>query len=345
MVDDSPLDRLLLGLRAVAEGTRLRILALCAHGELTVSDLVEILGQSQPRVSRHLKLLVEGGLLERQQEGNWAFYRLSERGAAAALARQIVDLIPDDDPEHALDLKRLEEVRAGWAVQAEAYFKRNAATWDRVRALHVDEAKVDAALRRLLGRESVGELLDIGTGTGRVLELLGDKVVAAIGIDRSLDMLKVARANVLRAGLRHCQVRHADMSRLPFQDGRFDAAVLHMALHYAEDPAAALCEAGRVLRPGGRLIVVDFDEHEQTALREQHAHRWLGFSATRMERLFEQAGLAAGPPERLPGQPLTVCLWTARRAANDTAVEASAAGAPAEASGAAVQPSRSGATR
>src|SRR5690606_34844935 len=150
MASDSSLERLLQGLRAVAEGTRLRILALCAHGELTVSDLVEILGQSQPRVSRHLKLLVEGGLLERQQEGNWAFYRLTERGPAAALARQIVDLIPDDDPEHALDLERLQEVRAGWAVQAEAYFRRNAADWDRVRSLHVDEAKVEAALRRLV---------------------------------------------------------------------------------------------------------------------------------------------------------------------------------------------------
>lgn len=318
MTNESSLDRLLQGLRAVAEGTRLRILALCAHGELTVSDLVEILGQSQPRVSRHLKLLVEGGLLERQQEGNWAYYRLTERGPVAALARQIVDLIPDHDAEHALDLKRLEEVRAGWAVKAEAYFKRNAADWDRVRALHVDEAKVDAALRRLIGREPAGELLDIATGTGRVLELLGDKVVGAIGIDRSLDMLKVARANVMRAGLRHCQLRHADMLRLPFQAGRFDVAVLHMALHYVEDPVAALAEAARVVRPGGRLIVVDFDEHQHSELRENHAHRWLGFSEARMARLLEQAGLVAEAPERLPGKPLTVCLWTVRRPANDT---------------------------
>lgn len=318
MTNESSLDRLLQGLRAVAEGTRLRILALCAHGELTVSDLVEILGQSQPRVSRHLKLLVESGLLERQQEGNWAYYRLTERGPVATLARQIVDLIPDSDPEHALDLRRLEEVRAGWAVKAESYFKRNAADWDRVRALHVDEAKVEAALSRLIGREPVAELLDIGTGTGRVLELLGDKVAGAIGIDRSLDMLKVARAKVARAGLRQCQLRHADMSRLPFQAGRFDAAVLHMTLHYVEDPGAALAEAARVLRPGGRLIVVDFDEHERSELRENHAHRWLGFSETRMARLLEQAGLVAEAPERLPGKPLTVCLWTARRPANDT---------------------------
>lgn len=315
---DSSLERLLQGLRAVAEGTRLRILALCAHGELTVSDLVEILGQSQPRVSRHLKLLVEGGLLERQQEGNWAYYRLTERGPVAALGRQIVDLIPDSDPEHALDLKRLEEVRAGWAVKAESYFKRNAADWGRVRALHVDEAKVDAALRRLVEREPAGELLDIGTGTGRVLELLGDKVVAAIGIDRSLDMLKVARSTVFRAGLRQCQLRHADMNRLPFQPGRFDTAVLHMALHYVEDPGAALAEAARVLRAGGRLVVVDFDEHDRSELRENHAHRWLGFSEARMTRLLEQAGLVAEAPERLPGTPLTVCLWTARRPANDT---------------------------
>ena len=328
MATDSSLDRLLQGLRAVAEGTRLRILALCAHGELTVTDLVEILGQSQPRVSRHLKLLVEGGLLERQQEGNWAYYRLSERGPVAALARQIVDLVPDSDPDHALDLKRLEEVRAGWAIKAEAYFKRNATNWDRVRALHVDEAKVEGALRRLIDREAPGELLDIGTGTGRVLELLGDKVVAAIGIDRSLDMLKVARANVFRAGLRQCHLRHADMNRLPFQPGRFDTAVLHMTLHYVEDPGAALAEAARVLRPGGRLIVVDFDEHDQSELRESQAHRWLGFSESRMTRLLEQAGLVAEAPERLPGKPLPVCLWTARRPANDLLSSGSSDGQP-----------------
>ncbi len=316
------MESLLQGLRAAAEGTRLRILGLCAHAELTVSELVEILGQSQPRVSRHLRLLVESGLLERHREGNWACYRLCEApdGGAAdggALGRVIADLLDSADPAHARDLARLEAVQADWTVKAAAYFQKHAPDWGRVSALHLDDAKIDAALRNLLSAAPLGDLLDIGTGTGRVLQLLGREADSGIGIDRSIDMLKFARANIWRAGLRNCQVRLADMNRLPFAHAQFDTVTLRMALHYAERPAWVIAEAARVLRPGGRLVVIDLEPHGRTELRDDHAHRWLGFADEKIRGFFERANLVVGKPVRLLGGPLTVGLWSARQPAND----------------------------
>ncbi|HLW26174.1 MAG TPA: metalloregulator ArsR/SmtB family transcription factor [Kiloniellales bacterium] len=312
------MDDLLQGLRAAAEPTRLRILALCAHAELTVSDLVEILGQSQPRVSRHLKLLVDAGLLLRHQEGSFAYYRLADRGAGADLARQIVDLLPPEDPLHAADLERLQQVQDVWAVKAASYFRRNAANWSRLRALHANTDKVDTALRQLFEREPAENLLDVGTGAGHILQLLGAQVENAVGIDLSRDMLTVARANLFRGGLRHCQVRQAEMTALPFPAAHFDAVTLHMVLHYAQRPGAAIREAARVLRPGGRLVVVDFLPHEREELRSDHAHRWLGFSDAAIADFLVAAGLVADPPRHLGGDALTVALWLGRRPANDT---------------------------
>jgi ArsR family transcriptional regulator len=311
------MEHMLQGLRAVAEPTRLRILGLCAHGELTVSDLVQILGQSQPRVSRHLRLLVEAGLLERNQEGNWAWYRLAQRGSAAELARIVADLIPDRDPLLTLDLERLERVKSARAEHAAEYFRRNAGDWDRVRAMHVDSAAIDTALRNLLLQSDVKDLLDIGTGTGSVIQLVGREVGAAVGIDASREMLQVARANIAREALANCQVRQADMYQLPFPAASFDAVTLHMVLHFAEEPGRALAEAARVLRPGGRIVVVDFARHAMTALAEEHRHRWLGFPDSEIDGWFASAGLSPRPPVRLEGTPLTVCLWSATRPAND----------------------------
>jgi ubiquinone/menaquinone biosynthesis C-methylase UbiE/DNA-binding transcriptional ArsR family regulator len=312
------METLLQGLRAAAEPTRLRILGLCAYGELTVSDLVQILGQSQPRVSRHLRLLVDAGLLERTQEGNWAWYRLAQRGAAAELARIVADLIPDGDPLLTLDLERLERVKAARAEHAAEYFRRNARDWDRIRALHVDSAAIDVALRKLLLESEVKDLLDIGTGTGSVLQLVGREVAAAVGVDLSREMLQVARANLARAALANCQVRQADMYQLPFPAGSFDAVTLHMVLHFAEEPGRVLAEAARVLRPGGRIVVVDFARHAMSELAAEHQHRWLGFPDAEIEAWFAAAGLLARPAVRLEGTPLTVCLWSAGRPANDS---------------------------
>ena len=311
------MDLLLQVLRAAGEATRLRILGLCAHAELTVSELVEILGQSQPRLSRHLRLLVEAGLLERYQEGNWAYYRLNEAPGSGELARTLIDLLPADDPLHAEDLARLQRVKEAWAVKVAAYFQKNAPDWSRISALHVDDQAVDAAILERLSGTRIGDLLDLGTGTGHTLELLGRKAESGVGIDRSLDMLKVARANVWRAGLRNCQVRLADMLRLPYGPASFDTVTLRMVLHFTESPAAAIAEATRVLRPGGRLLVVDFAPHERNELREQHAHRWLGFDDAALHGMLEAGGLVAEAPVRVETGPMAVILWSGRQPAND----------------------------
>lgn len=325
------MDELLQGLRAAAEPTRLRILALCAHAELTVSELVRILGQSQPRVSRHLKLMVEAGLLARYQEGNWARYRLGVEGpamtggrrrarpsAVARFADAVIDLLPEDDPVLARDLERLETIRAERDRAAQNYFARNAAQWDRIRALHVDETEVNQALMRVFGGDdgrSLGRFLDIGTGTGRVLELLGPRAESAVGVDSSSAMLAIARAAVDRAHLTHCQVRQADMYQLPFADAAFDSACMHMVLHFADEPVQALMEAGRVLAPGGRLVLIDFEAHNLAELRAEHQHRWPGFERETVRGWLAEAGFEPHPVETLEGGPLTVCLWVGEKPA------------------------------
>jgi ubiquinone/menaquinone biosynthesis C-methylase UbiE len=306
---------LLAALRAVAETTRLRLLVLCAGGELTVSELAQILGQSQPRVSRHLKLLCEAGLLDRFREGSWVFYRLSSGSAASALSRHLVAACGKADETIALDLQRLAVIKHQRAELASAYFRENAAQWHKIRSLYIDEAEVEAALSEVIAAAAPGDLLDIGTGTGRMIEVLGPTVAHALGIDQSREMLAVARVNLERAGLLNSIVRLADMYQLPLADASFDAVVIHQVLHYADRPAAAIAEAARVLRPNGILVVVDFAPHALEFLREEHAHRRLGFADPDVDDWCRAAGLDPNSPRRLPGDPLTVVIWTARREA------------------------------
>jgi ArsR family transcriptional regulator len=308
------MNTILVGLRAAAEPTRLRLLVLCAQAELKVGEITEILGQSQPRVSRHLKLLCDAGLLDRVREGNWVFYRLAQGSAAAArLAGRLIDLLPRDDATLALDRERLEGIKHQRAQQAAAYFRANAAQWDRIRSLYVAEREVEAALQSLIPAEGVRDLLDIGTGTGRMLEIFAPRAERALGVDLSHDMLAVARVNLERARLRNCSLRHADMYQLPIAGASFDAVVIHQVLHYAERPAQAIAEAARVLRPGARLVVVDFAPHDLEFLRTEHAHRRLGFAEAEVTGWCRAAGLEPEPARLLHGKPLTVSIWTARR--------------------------------
>ena len=306
-------EAVLTGLRAAAEPTRLRLLALLAQGDLTVSELTHILGQSQPRVSRHLKLMCEAGLLDRFPEGAWVFYRLAGRGAGATLARSLLALLPEGDSHLALDRQRLETVRTARGEKAAAYFRDNASRWNDIRSLHVDEAEVEAALIGALADRPVRDLVDLGTGTGRVLELLGPRVESAIGIDLSREMLAVARANLDRADLRHCMVRQGDITQLPLADGSADAVTVHQVLRYAAEPALVVAEAARLLRPGGVLVVVDFAPHGLETLRESHAHRRLGFADAEVADWFAAAGLIPENARHLPGKPLTVVLWRAKK--------------------------------
>lgn len=302
----------------MAEPTRLRLLVLCATAELTVSELTQILGQSQPRVSRHLKLMVDAGLLERFREGTWAFYRLTQSGGAAQAAAACVDMVPMDDPVIRRDADRLAAIKAEREAAANAYFRANAAHWDEIRRLRVDDAEVEAAVLRVLGEAPIGAMLDIGTGTGRMLSILGGRVGRGLGIDRSREMLAVARANLEREGLANCAVRLGDMYGLNVETGAFDLVTIHLVLHYADQPARVIAEARRVLAPGGRLLVVDFAPHELEHLRAAHAHRRLGFSDEEMAGWCRAAGLTLAPSLALPGEPLTVKLWVATRQAERT---------------------------
>ncbi|GEO99072.1 ArsR/SmtB family transcription factor [Methylobacterium haplocladii] len=301
-------------LRAVAEETRLRILALLADGELSVTDLTDILGQSQPRISRHLKLLVEAGLVERHREGAWAFFRLRE-GRAGLIDPMIAGLDRTNAPLSE-DRARLEAVRDQRAESAQAFFARLAPKWDRLRSLHVPEATVEAAVCDALGERPIRSLVDLGTGTGRMLGLLAPLAARATGLDSSHAMLSVARANLEQAGLARVDLRQGDIHAPPFGRGAFDLVVVHQVLHYLDDPARALREAVRLVAPGGRLLVVDFAPHSLEHLRETQAHRRLGFAADQVANWLVESGLDRVEhrdiaPTDGTEHPLTVTLWLA----------------------------------
>lgn len=304
-------------MEALAEPTRLRLAALMAETELTVTELTSILGQSQPRVSRHLKLMVDAGLVERHREGAWAFFRLRDFAAEGRLAREVLAALDSRDAVLAADRARLAEVRAERSRTAEQYFSRHAADWNRIRSLHVSEAAVEEAVLATIGPGPYGAVVDLGTGTGRMLELLAPRFERAVGLDASPSMLAVARANLERAGLRQVQLRHGDIYALPLEHDAFDVVIIHQVLHFLDDPARALREAARVVRPGGRIIVVDFAPHDLEFLRAAHAHRRLGFSADEVSELLREVGLAGIEHRSLaPATPgadqLTVSLWVAR---------------------------------
>jgi ubiquinone/menaquinone biosynthesis C-methylase UbiE/DNA-binding transcriptional ArsR family regulator len=285
------LDTMVDTLKAAAESSRLRILLLLSHGDLTVSDVTEILGQSQPRVSRHLKLLLDADLIERYQEGSWAFFRLSDSEAAREFVHGVTARIDLSDPVVARDQERLETVKSRRQQRAAEYFSANAERWDRIRSLHVPDAAVEAAMLKAVGERPFQSMADLGTGTGRLLELFAPLYRRGVGIDLSREMLSVARAKLDQAGIPYAQVRQGDLYAPPVERNAFDLVTMHQVLHYLEDPALAIREAAKLLRPGGRLLVVDFAPHGLEFLREEHAHLRLGFSDRQIEDWFSEAGL------------------------------------------------------
>jgi ArsR family transcriptional regulator len=304
-------------LRAAGEPTRLRILALLAREELAVLELCRVLDQSQPRVSRHLKLLAEAGLVERFPDGAWVFYRLVQEGHAGELAADILARVDLADPVLMRDAERLIAVQGERASDAGEYFARNAARWDEIRSLYVAEADVEAAVLKAAGEGPFRRLVDLGSGTGRMLTLLAPRAEQALGLDLSQQMLNIARAQVAEAGLERCELRHGDIFGTRLPDESADLVVVHQVLHYLGDPAAAVKEAARITAAGGRLVIVDFAQHGLEFLREQHQHRRLGFSDAEMKRWLGEAGLNRVSVETLPPvreKGLTVKIWTAERA-------------------------------
>lgn len=310
---------LVAALKAAAEPTRLRILLLLAGGELNVKDLTLILGQSQPRISRHLKLLCEAGLIERFRDGSWVYFHISDRQPGGRLALR---LVADVDPSEASvrrDRERAEVLKRERESSAQAFFEEHAADWDRIRALHVAEKDVEAAMRRAIGDGPFDFFVDLGTGTGRTLELFADRFERGVGLDVNQTMLTYARANLKAKGCTKAQVRHGDLYSLALADQQADAVVMHQVLHFLSDPALAIREAARVLSPGGKLLIVDFAPHEMEFLRSREAHERLGFTHEQVAGWLKDVGLVLESVEDLKprmddgDEMLTVTIWLAER--------------------------------
>ena len=316
MIERIAFDHLNATLKAAGDSTRLRILFLLEEAELTVSELTEILRQSQPRISRHLKLLVEARLVERFREGSWAFFRRTSQGPAAGVAEALIEALDPTDPTIARDHDRLAIVRATRVRAAQDYFRRHAVDWDRIRRLHAADDAIEAEIRALLLDRPFRSLLDLGTGTGRILEMFSPQIERGLGVDLNREMLAFARSRLDHAGIRNCSVRQGDIFDLAMPRDSFDVVVIHQVLHFLDDGSRAIHEAARVLRPQGRLLVVDFAPHEQEFLREEYAHRRLGFSPDTVTQWMEQAGLQgvvhrSVAPEPGSGRKISVSLWLA----------------------------------
>lgn len=306
-------------LKAAAEPTRLRILLLLAAGELNVKDLTQILGQSQPRISRHLKLLVEAGLIERFREGSWVYFHVSDRTEGGRLVRRILATVDPRDAVLRRDSERAEQQKREREAAAQDYFRAHADNWDRIRSLYVPAAAVETAITKALDGPPFKFFVDLGTGTGRMLELFADRYARGLGLDVNQSMLAYARSRLSRAGLTVAEVRHGDIYDLALSDGVADGMILHQVLHYLSEPALAIQEAARILAPGGRLLIVDFAPHGVEELRTHHAHERLGFEKSLVSGWLEDAGLAGLDVETLAPdrsdarQQLTVSLWRATK--------------------------------
>ena len=297
--------------RALADPSRLRIVQLLREMELSVGEIAQVLGQSQPRVSRHIKVLVDAGLALKRREGSSIFLTCAPSALALPLFN-LLDVAASAEGDHwtRADRVRLAAVRADRSVAAERWFASHATEWDKIRSLHVPEGEVEAAMAEMLG-DKLGRLVDIGTGTGRILELLGPAAAQAIGIDRSPEMLRLARAKLDGLGY---ELRQGDINALQLGDGGADTITLHQVLHFLPAPGSAIAECARLLSDDGALLIVDFAPHEREELRVDHAHARLGFSNEQIAGWLGAAGLRLAETRELKGGELTIKLWRGERA-------------------------------
>lgn len=285
-------------MRAAGEPTRLRIIALLRHGDLAVGELVNVLNQSQPRLSHHLKTLATAGLVERLPEGAWVFYRLPVSGWARDFLNHLFSQLDVTTGDFPADTDRLEAVRLARREAAEAYFSSIAPDWDRIRAMHYPDELIESAILKTAGPGPFHRIVDLGTGTGRMMTLFANRVMEAEGLDLSHQMLTLARSNLAEAGMTQARVRQGDATATPFESSSADIVIVHQVLHYLEKPERVLIEAGRILTPGGQLIVVDFARHDHEFMREEFGHHRLGIRQDNMQKWVGQAGLVLDEPLR-----------------------------------------------
>jgi ubiquinone/menaquinone biosynthesis C-methylase UbiE len=299
-------------MRALADPTRLRIVFLVLRLELSVGELVQILDQSQPRVSRHIRILDESGLLERRKEGSWVFLRPSEMLTNGPLSSLLAEADVSQAKAFQRDLLRLDEVRNARTNMAAHYFAAHADAWDSLRSLHIADSEVEARLAQVLHSAPLGRVLDVGTGTGRIVELFAAESSRFVAIDNSPEMLRLARAKIANLSpeiASKIDIKLGDFNMLPVGDGEFDTVIFHQVLHYAQHPEAVIAEAIRTLAPGGRLVIVDFAAHDLEELRTVHAHARLGFSDEFMRKAFNSHGLQMVHQTALEAGELVIKVW------------------------------------
>lgn len=311
------LNQTLSALKAAGEETRLRILILLTYGELSVSDITDILGQSQPRISRHLKLLMEAGIVERLREGSWAFFRFSNKQPLISLLHTFLNSIDRTDPLIERDRERFNDAREQRSRLSQEYFSKIASEWDRLRPFQVSEKDVEEIILSCVQNKRIGNFLDLGTGTGKMIELMAPLASSLSGLDSSHAMLGVARANLLKSGISGVDLRQGDIYAPPFPPQSYDLITIHQVLHYLDDPSRALREAARLLKPSGKLIIIDFAPHTNELLRKKHKHFWPGFSHDQMKNWLQENSLSCLtvkdlPPDREHKNPLTVTIWLAQ---------------------------------
>lgn len=312
--------------KALADPTRLRIARLLATMELAVGELAQVLGQSQPRVSRHAGILCDAGFAERRREGSWVFLRGAGAGedasALVAALERALAIAEELDPAFAQgcedDRRKLAAIRSSREDAASQYFARHAGDWDELRALHSSDGDVEAQLVAALGDHDLGAVLDIGTGTGRMAELFAQTGARVVALDKNLEMLKVARAKLQHLPTGKVDLVQGDFAQLPFDGASFDTVLLHQVLHFAPDPETALTEAARVLRAQGRIAIVDFAAHNREELRSRHQHARLGFSDRQMAGLLRRSGFTTRDPIALDGGELVVKIWIGQRKASSS---------------------------
>ena len=309
--------------RALADPTRLRIMRLLGSMELAVGEVAQVLGQSQPRVSRHIGILCDAGLAERRREGSWVFLRAgANSGEAPPLSRAVAELLVEAEAADAQfaeecrqDRRKLAEIREHRESEALAYFSDHAEDWDELRRMHSSDEAVEAALARALEARPLGRLLDIGTGTGRMAELFAERAERIVALDKSLAMLRVARAKLQHLPAERVELVQGDFGSLPFAADSFDTVLFHQVLHFAQAPATVLAEAARVTRPDGRVAIVDFAAHQREELRDRHAHARLGFEDSALAGMLDAAGFEPTAPIALEDGELVVKIWIAQRRA------------------------------
>lgn len=287
-------------LKALADPCRLRLVAVLLRAEFTVQELTQILDMGQSRISRHLKILSEAGVLSVKRQGTWSYYRVGEDSAFFCAIRPAFERELEQLPQRREDLAAVALALEARRRRSLEFFDQHARTWDVLSRTLLPVPQYQERLLSLV--PTVDTLLEIGVGTGALLPDLSRRAAKVIGVDHSPAMLDEARRRLDHAGNSAAELRLGEMTHLPLADGGAGCVVANMVLHHAADPQAVLAEITRVLKPGGILVLADLARHEREWAREQLADQWLGFEEEELRGWLQGAGLGSIVIERVAAE-------------------------------------------